>query len=799
MPIIEIAKIQVRRGQESQGQVPQLAPGELAWAEDTQNLYIGKRISEGANNDNNTRILTDKDLSNVFASALGAVNFLNTSTQYRLKDRQFKYGAGANQTLATTGTYFTKLDNWVSLTDFAPGGVWPPTGLDTTALYNASYNTVDITQILKNAIGETGIANTGGGVVLSTSIDLTVSYAPPLGPLAIKIPAGTWVVQSPVYLPPYTTLVGEGIGMTTLIWSNFNNTVSPMFQTVDSNGKTFSTGMFPAGNGQNARNVTLKNMTLQIPVGLNSTVTNAILSLDNASNVLIENVYFGNATNDNVINAVSGVQIRTSSTQVTDLTMAYSDNIQLNNCWFNGMATGITNYGTVNRAIIENSKFTWLYNGINSYNYTAPSLINGVASNNRFENIGLEAIVIGAPGYQKYTYFISENNSYRNVGNNLVNDTQQYTTVLNFYDAGGQSINDYFDRMHNLNFASSATSTVNVVNRHWLSSGITAKNGSVIRKYVNSPLGGATSATTSLINLPMTTEESTAVINYQLYNANMTRKGQLTMNISNSGTFDAFSGQFYPNGYASVSDTYVYTEAQGGAGYNEMLMFSTDLSRSQPIIQLNPVYNYLSGYSQIFGQNVNTATFYFDPSIASLITPSFFQNNVTQVTFEASSNVFGTTNTGTIASYVISGTTVVATFALPINGLTTGTAATFVNTVAGVQQLATWSSATSTTFNYYNYQDPNLSLDTPSYVQYATLSVNNDPKKTYLITGTSISTSSVALTFQTTSTYLIGPSDLIYVTLYPEVYGNYVTLTCTNGDTSLSTWSHFVCSIDLLT
>ena len=181
MPIIEIAKIQVRRGQESQGQVPQLAPGELAWAEDTQNLYIGKRISEGANNDNNTRILTDKDLSNVFASALGAVNFLNTSTQYRLKDRQFKYGAGANQTLATTGTYFTKLDNWVSLTDFAPGGIWPPTGLDTTALYNASYNTVDITQILKNAIGETGIANIGGGVVLSTSTDLTVSYAPPLG------------------------------------------------------------------------------------------------------------------------------------------------------------------------------------------------------------------------------------------------------------------------------------------------------------------------------------------------------------------------------------------------------------------------------------------------------------------------------------------------------------------------------------------------------------------------------------------------------------------------------------------
>ena len=44
MAVIEIAKIQVRRGQESVTGVPQLDPGELGWAEDTQHLYIGKRI-----------------------------------------------------------------------------------------------------------------------------------------------------------------------------------------------------------------------------------------------------------------------------------------------------------------------------------------------------------------------------------------------------------------------------------------------------------------------------------------------------------------------------------------------------------------------------------------------------------------------------------------------------------------------------------------------------------------------------------------------------------------------------------
>ena len=67
MPVIEIAKIQIRRGQEGVTGVPQLDPGEFGWAEDTQNLYLGKRISEGANSDENARILTDKDLNNIFS------------------------------------------------------------------------------------------------------------------------------------------------------------------------------------------------------------------------------------------------------------------------------------------------------------------------------------------------------------------------------------------------------------------------------------------------------------------------------------------------------------------------------------------------------------------------------------------------------------------------------------------------------------------------------------------------------------------------------------------------------------
>ncbi len=66
MAIIEIAKIQVRRGQENQTGVPILDGGEFAWAADTENLYIGLRREDGGSRDANIRVLTENDLRNFF-------------------------------------------------------------------------------------------------------------------------------------------------------------------------------------------------------------------------------------------------------------------------------------------------------------------------------------------------------------------------------------------------------------------------------------------------------------------------------------------------------------------------------------------------------------------------------------------------------------------------------------------------------------------------------------------------------------------------------------------------------------
>jgi len=63
MAVVQISKIQLRRGQKnSQSGIPQLSSAEMAWAVDTQELFIGNgSVAEGAPFVGNTKILTERD------------------------------------------------------------------------------------------------------------------------------------------------------------------------------------------------------------------------------------------------------------------------------------------------------------------------------------------------------------------------------------------------------------------------------------------------------------------------------------------------------------------------------------------------------------------------------------------------------------------------------------------------------------------------------------------------------------------------------------------------------------------
>ena len=63
MAVVQISRIQVRRGQKNQGSgIPQLAGGEFGWAVDSRELYIGNgSVAEGAPAVGNTKLITQHD------------------------------------------------------------------------------------------------------------------------------------------------------------------------------------------------------------------------------------------------------------------------------------------------------------------------------------------------------------------------------------------------------------------------------------------------------------------------------------------------------------------------------------------------------------------------------------------------------------------------------------------------------------------------------------------------------------------------------------------------------------------
>jgi hypothetical protein len=106
MAVVQISKIQVRRGQKnSNSGVPQLSSAELAWAVDTQELFIGNgSVAEGAPYVGNTKILTEHD------------NLLELVESYKWARSDLSVTTSVPRPLQS------KLDEYVSVLDFGAVG-----------------------------------------------------------------------------------------------------------------------------------------------------------------------------------------------------------------------------------------------------------------------------------------------------------------------------------------------------------------------------------------------------------------------------------------------------------------------------------------------------------------------------------------------------------------------------------------------------------------------------------------------------------------------------------------------------
>ena len=505
MAVIEIAKIQVRRGQENQTGIPQLDPGEFAWAEDTERLYIGKRIAEGASTDENSRILTEQDL-NFFKLAAQSTGTVNSSYTYRQADVFIG---------AESSTVQEKLDQTVSLTDY---GVVP------------SFTATNITTEFRNAVNKI-FKNQAPGDWQRTNARRN-----------LVIPAGSYILDSTIQLPPYTSLIGEGEDLTVLTMT----TSSAMFVTVDAYGTGYPS-MLTASTAT-SRNISIKGMTLAYTATIIATDTDALLSLDNVKGAVIENVKFQSGASTG-----TGIRLRGQPTGGVDIETC--SDIQIIHCTFDNLYTGVLATGTVLRPVIGKSIFSNLDKGVvmtasPTALYRSP--IGGKFVENKFDRVSDEAIYVGVASHA--TNHISEQNTFRHVGNkrgidSSVTTSTNHSPVISFLADGNSSVNDTFNRK-SVAAETTASTLINSFYYNPLVIGNASINSSVI---TTATLVGGT--TTNIIKIPVTGKDQMLFMKYSLYSVDQSqgysRKGVLTLNISYDG-------------FGSLNDKFNYSKVDEG-------------------------------------------------------------------------------------------------------------------------------------------------------------------------------------------------------------------------------------------
>lgn len=398
MAVIQISKMQVRRGQTAQTGFPQLSSGEFGWSIDTQQLFIGNgAVSEGAPAVGNTEIITEHNINNIFLGlSNGYVYTYNGESVNGVQARSIQ----------------SKLDDFVSLHDFIP----------------AEGTLTEFTQVFKNAINHAS------------------SKGKPL-----YIPEGDWAVTATLYIRAGTEIRGAGPQKT--IIRNTANTCT--FQTESLIGTRFINNQSSIpGDGNAPKNINIAGLTF-----INSATVNAtpILQLDCISDSVIEKCEF--IGNPFVTTATTSLAKAIDFRDTASFPANATDNVTIKNCKFYYLSSAInSDYDCANITIVEN-RFTKLDEGImlgkNLTGITTqrfgPQHI--IISNNRFDEINKQAILAGSTSTSVSQDVNSSDNYFYNVGNNGRGDSTstQVTEIIRFNSYGNYSNGDTFDRIQKIN------------------------------------------------------------------------------------------------------------------------------------------------------------------------------------------------------------------------------------------------------------------------------------------------------------------------------------------------------------
>ena len=400
MAVVQISRIQIRRGQKNAGSgLPQLASGELGWAVDTQELFIGNgSVSEGSPAVGNTKVLTQYD--NIFTLA--------DSYTYREADAFLLTGGTVDSPVRRS--LQARLDDRVSARSF---GLTGQTEQIATTRLQAAIDQLYLNDALKGSVQSRVI---------------------------LHLEPGVYVIDGPIYIPPYATLVGAGSDKT--IIKTLTASVN-MFTTVNGDSVVGSPGSNAATTTLNQpQRIRIEGITLE------TTVPNKALVLNNCKNSIFKDVKFSGPwlSGDSIAVTNTAIEMNSLSGVVE------TKNNLFENCTINGFSYAVISDWDIHNNIWNNCEFYNLAYGfafgtqmisidisIGSGRETGPH--NNSWKNSRFNDIDKNAVWIK---YGKTNS--SENNSYIMIGTDGAAEHLATSSILKYQTPGNSSKGDYFSR-----------------------------------------------------------------------------------------------------------------------------------------------------------------------------------------------------------------------------------------------------------------------------------------------------------------------------------------------------------------
>jgi hypothetical protein len=371
MAVTQISRIQHRRGLEQD--LPQLSSAELGWSVDTRKLYIGNgTLEEGAPTVGVTRILTEYDVSSLQSAASNTYTFGGNAAGFTSQ-------TGPSTLSPIVRTLQGKLDDTVNVRDF--GAVGNGIADDTAAINRA------LQQIYLAGTSETN----------------------PRARRTLYFPGGTYLLTTPLYVPPYARLVGDGMGS-----SIIKQSVAGQSAVILCDSKFQTDVSLGFGGATMPQDVDISGLQF---INSTTTASASVFVIDSANNIRVQGSRF----------TTSIVPGNTPILVEVDTSVATSNRITFDGCEFTAAGTGISIVGTGCTAI---RVFNSLFDNISGVSVNLGDTIGYTSIGNYYGTIGDDILTNG----NNFNFSLGDSFETANglqsgllLGNLLYTGSQQYT------------------------------------------------------------------------------------------------------------------------------------------------------------------------------------------------------------------------------------------------------------------------------------------------------------------------------------------------------------------------------------